>query len=207
MASYPVAMDVKHLAFVPLGKIDRPDLEPVLQRAVKTLRQPVELRPRIDLPTGIEDPTRKQFRAAKLIQTLHEQRFRVTKSGQMIGDPDGNTIPRGKPELWIYITDADLYTAKTDGVFAALSRKSDTAVVSVKRLREAFYRRPADENKQRSRLIKEILRMFGRLNGLPQCPDPTCVMSISRGVPDLDTKREMYCRACASVLFEGRIQI
>lgn len=195
-----------HIAVLPLGKVDPAEVASIVERAVKTLRQPVELRPLVALPAGVENNERQQFRAATLMSVLHEARFR-TKSGKMVGAAEGQERPLAKPDLWVYVTDADLFTAKTEGVFSALSRANGTAVVSVKRIREAFYRRPADANKQRVRAVKEVLRMVGRLRGLAECADPRCVMSNTRGVPDLDTKQEMYCRACASVLFKGRIKL
>jgi archaemetzincin len=81
------------------------------------------------------------------------------------------------------------------------------AVVSLRRLREAFHRRRADPTRQRARLVKEILRMAVRLRGLPECVDPACVVAPSRTLPDIDAKEERLCRACEQRLFEGRVRI
>jgi predicted Zn-dependent protease len=77
----------------------------------------------------------------------------------------------------------------------------------VRRLREAFYRRKADPVKQRSRLVKELLRMAGRLRSAPECTDPKCVLAASKMFADLDLKEERYCRQCSLRLFEGTIRI
>ena len=84
---------------------------------------------------------------------------------------------------------------------------SKRSVVSVRRQREAFYRRKADPNRQRSRLVKELLRMAGRLRGLPECTDPECVLAPTRSPCDLDMKEERFCRDCEQRLFEGTIRI
>lgn len=152
---------------------------------------------------GVEDTARRQHRAAELLQALRGQSFR-TGAGELVG-AEGR--PSRKPDLWLFVTDVDLFTAQTDGTIAALSRRTGVAIVSIRRLREAFYRRPADPNRQRARLVKELLRMIGRLAGLKECPTPTCALAGTRGVPDIDVKQEMFCRPCAQAFFQGRISI
>ena len=105
------------------------------------------------------------------------------------------------------VTPSQLFPVWTDGVFAALISDKKVAVVSVKRLREAFYRRKADPGRQRARLIKEILRMAARLSGLRECSNAECALAASKSVSDLDQKSETYCRACAQLLFEGKIRV
>jgi archaemetzincin len=100
-----------------------------------------------------------------------------------------------------------MYTARTDGVFAALIGAKKCAVISIRRLREAFYRRPADPVRQRTRMVKEMLRMTGRIHGASECADPTCVLAPSKTIPDLDSKDERFCRRCEQSLFEGRMQL
>ena len=199
-------MDVRQIAITPVGKLTIDDIRPAVERAAKGFRQPLELRPQIELPAGTIEGERNQARAAKLIGALHEQRLR-TQSGTMVGAEEGKERPLKRPEAWIYVTDVDLYTANSGSVFASLNRKVQVAVVSVRRIRESFYKRPPEPNKQRGRLVKEILRMAGRLADLAECKDPRCALATTRGVPDLDTKQEMFCRNCASILFKGRINL
>ena len=61
-----------------------------------------------------------------------------------------------------------------------------TISLSIRRLREAFHRRPADPVKQRTRLVKELTRMAGRLEKAPECGDPKCVFASSKVLADLD---------------------
>jgi archaemetzincin len=81
------------------------------------------------------------------------------------------------------------------------------SVVSVRRLREAFYRRKADPNKQRARTVKEIVRMGARLQGVKACASPSCVLAPSKMLGDLDLKEEKFCRDCSTALFEGTVRI
>lgn len=197
---------VFHVALVPVGKLDGAELEEAASRVAKLLRQAVELRDPLSLPHVAEDPDRHQHRASTLLERLRTDVAKL-KPGKLVGAELEGSGPPPKPEAFIFVTDVDLYTAKTSGVLAALNTATRCAVVSVRRLREAFYRRRADPVRQRSRLVKEILRMIGRLAGLPECPNPACLMAPSRGAPDIDSKSEQYCRDCAARLFERRLRI
>jgi predicted Zn-dependent protease len=81
------------------------------------------------------------------------------------------------------------------------------AVNSVRRLRESFYRRRADLNKQRSRLVKEMARMGARLRGSKECAEPKCLLSASKHLADVDLKDEKFCRVCSLHLFKGTVRI
>jgi predicted Zn-dependent protease len=129
------------------------------------------------------------------------------KPGRFVGATDPAARPPYRPNAYLFVTDQDLFTARTEGVLGALLPTKGCAVVSVKRLREAFHHRKADPVRQRARLVKELLRMWGRLAGAPECGDPTCVLAPSRGTPDVDTKEERFCRACEQRLLEGTARI
>lgn len=195
-----------HIAVVPAGKIDAAELEAALVRVSKVLRRPVELRDALPIPPGVEDRERGQFRAATLMSRLRSATPQLDP-GKLVGAEDPEAKPPAKPDAFLFVTDVDMFTARTDGVFAALMRNEGTGLVSVRRLREAFYRRKADPVRQRSRLVKELLRIAGRLLGLKECSDPQCALAPSKFLPDVDTKDETFCRACSQRLFEGTIQI
>ena len=195
-----------HIALVPVGKINGEELRGAAARVTKALRQPIEVRTSVALPRSSEDAERAQHRVATLLGLLRTSLLQ-TKPGELLGASDDAAKPPHKPDGVIFVTDADLFTAKTDGAYAALISSKGIAVVSVRRTREAHYRRKADPSAQRARLSKEVLRMIGRLKGLKICSDPKCVLAPSKSVPDVDSKVEMYCRPCAQLLFEGKIRV
>jgi len=195
-----------HLAVIPVGKVDAEDLEQAMTRLAKGIRRPVELRGSLPIPRVAEDHERGQHRALTMMAELRSLVPQL-EPGKLVGseDPSAKLPPRA--DAYIFVTDVDLYTAKTDGVFGALISAKGLALVSLRRVREAFYRRPADLGKQRARLVKELLRMAGRLQGLPECSNPECALAPSKSALDIDTKAEVYCRACSQRLFEGKIQV
>lgn len=194
------------VAVIPIGRVDPAELEAAATRAAKVLRRPLELRESLPVPHSAEDADRGQHRAATFMDHLRKEVLKL-KPGKLIGTEAETLDKPFIPKAFIFVTDVDLYTAKTEGVFGALIRAKQCAVISVRRLREAFHRRKANPNKQRSRVVKEILRMAGRLQGLAECSDPECVLAPSRAVPDIDSKEERYCRGCEQLMFEGRLQL
>lgn len=194
-----------HIAVVPVGKIRAEELDAAAGRVAKGVHQAVEVRSALPIPHGTEDVGRGQHRAASFLQRLSAE-VRKLKPGRMVGGGDGEQTPL-KPDGVIFVTDVDLFTAKTDGAFGVLNGRLASAVVSVRRQRESFYNRRADPARQRVRLTKELLRMYGRLRGLPECSDPECVLAVTRTPRDLDLKEERFCRSCEARLFEGRIRV
>jgi len=193
-----------HLAVAPVGRVETEDLEAALARAARALHRPLELREPLPVPHGAEDVARGQHRAAAFIARLVAEAPKL-RPGRLVGADDPGARPPLQPEAWLFFTDVDLFTARTEGVIAALLPAERAAVLSVRRLREAFYRRRADPVRQRARVLKELLRLYGRLAGLPECPDPQCAVAASRGTPDIDTKQERYCRGCEQRLLEGKL--
>jgi predicted Zn-dependent protease len=195
-----------HVAVVPIGRLDTSELEPVLVRVARAIRQPVELREALPVPHRAEDAARGQYRAADMIKILRDEVAKLAP-GRLVGAEEATAKPPLRPDAFIFVTDVDLFTAKSEGVLGAQNQALGAALVSVRRLREAFWKRRADPERQRARFVKELLRWWGRLQGLDECADPSCPLSRSRGLPDLDAKDEAYCRDCAQNLFSGKLRI
>lgn len=191
----------------PVAKMDVAEVEAALNRVTKVIHKPVELREPVPLPRGTEDTGRGQHRAVDLLAGLGAA-SRSAGVRRLVGATfEGAPVPTPNPDAAIFVTDVDLYTANTDAVYGHLSPPRKTAVVSVRRLREAFYRRKADPKKQRARLVKEILRAIGLLRGLGDCRDPACVLSTTQVLPDIDRKAERFCGSCWRRLSTGVMRI
>lgn len=195
------------VSVVPVGKIKSEEVEAAMSRTARVLRRPLELKGSLPVPQGVEDVERGQFRAANLLNRLRAS-FPQLGAGRMIGVEEGEEAkPPLKPGGILFVTDVDLYTANSDAVFTALLSAKRLGVVSVRRLREAFYRRSAEPVKQRARLTKEIVRAAARLSGMPECSSPQCVISASNMLADIDLKEEKFCRACSQRMFQGTMRI
>ena len=80
-------------------------------------------------------------------------------------------------------------------------------MISVRRLREAFYKRKADPVRQRTRLVKLALYVVGRARGLPDCATASCAMFTTTALADVDMKPEKYCAACWRRMTTGAFRI
>jgi archaemetzincin len=145
----------------------------------------------VAVPRAGDDPARGQHLAAPFLAALKA------------------ALPKGAPppDAAIFVTDVDLYRPQTDGAFGEIDARGKVAVLSVRRLREAFYKRKADPAKQRSRLVKMILFALGRIRGLTDCRDPQCVMAAMSALADVDGRSERYCAACWKYFSTGAFRI
>jgi archaemetzincin len=195
------------IAVVPVGRIDPAEIEDVLSRVVKLLNRAIELRESVPLPKTAEDVSRGQFRSNIVLAEARAALPRLKVSKLVGAAPGSAPVATPQPTAAIFITDVDLYSPSTEAVMAQADTKQRAAIVSVRRLREAFYRRKADPAKQRARLVKEVLRAIGTLHGLPECRDPSCALSVTQVLVDIDRKAERYCGTCWKRLTTGTIAI
>jgi archaemetzincin len=95
------------------------------------------------------------------------------------------------------VTARDLFIPVLTFVFGQAQLGGRAAVVSLARLRQEFYRLPADREIFLERAVKEALHESGHMFGLVHCADRTCAMSLSTGVRQIDSKSASFCRPCA----------
>jgi predicted Zn-dependent protease len=195
------------VSVVPVGKIDPVEIEACLSRVVKILTKPVELRAPAPVPRSSEDATRGQHRSAAFLSELRAAFPRLAVA-KLVGAPGPSSpIPADSYDAIVFVTDADLFRPDTDAVFGEIDPKARAAVLSVRRLREAFYRRKADPARQRTRVVKGVVQAIGRIHGLPDCRDPRCVMACVGALGDLDLKGEKFCGSCWKRLTTGTFRI
>ncbi len=194
------------IVVVPVGRLPLDELEGALGHVVKAIGKPVELREPAPLPREGEDPSRGQFEATRTLAALRRA-LPGLKVAKLVGaSASGAPVPTPAPDAVVCVTDVDVFTPAREGVFGELDPPHRVALLSVRRLREAFYRRPANPARQRARLAKQVLRAVGLLAGLGDCADATCAMAPAQTVMDLDRKRERYCAACWRRLTTGAIR-
>ncbi len=200
-------MSVPRVAVIPVGRMDAAEVLGVLGRVSKVLRAPIDLRESAALPRGTEDIARGQHNAQAMLAPLRSEAPRLKPAKEIGGEASAPSHPAPSPGALVFVTDVDLFTPATDAAIAELDAAHRAALISVRRLREAFYRRKADPGKQRARLVKEILRAVARVAGLPECGNPDCALAPTRVVSDIDRKTEHYCAPCWKRLSLGTMRI
>src|SRR5262245_39966706 len=122
-------MDLR-VAIVPVGKIEPADVEAAAARVSKVLNKTVELKPSVPVPKAGDDPARGQHVAGPFLAGLRASIARLPAA-----------------DVTLFVTDVDVYKTGTDGVFGDVDASARAAVLSVRRLREPFYKRKADPAK------------------------------------------------------------
>ncbi|HEX5044683.1 MAG TPA: archaemetzincin [Candidatus Polarisedimenticolaceae bacterium] len=203
-------MTAPRVSVVPVGKTDPAEIEAALVRVAKALGGPVELRETVPLPKATENVERGQHDARQLLVHLRGK-LPTLRAVKVIGGTAptaaGAPVTLAQPDAAVFVTDVDLFAPQTEAVLADAAAPLKSALVSVRRLRESFYRRKADPQLQRARLAKEILRGIGRARGLPECNDPSCALSPTQTLHDVDRKAERLCASCLRRLTTGVVRV
>jgi archaemetzincin len=201
VSAYSLKLMDLRIAIVPVGKMDPAEVEAVATRLAKVLNKPVSLRQTAAVPKAGDDPARGQHLAGPFLSELRAQSARLSTVKAVGAAPAADpaapvVVPGAAADATLFLTDVDLYKPQADGVFGDVDPAAHAAVISVRRLREAFYKRKADPAKQRARLVKLALYALGRSRGLPDCRDAGCALSATTALADIDMKPEKYCASC-----------
>jgi archaemetzincin len=199
-------MDLR-IAIVPVGHMDPAEVEAAAVRVAKVLNKAVEVREPAPGPKAGHDAARGQHLSGPFLAELKAVLPRLKVAKLAGGAPSPAPVAAATPDVVVFVTDVDLYRPQTEGIFGEVDGPGRVAVVSVRRLREAFYRRKTDPARQRARLVKMILYAIGRVCGLPDCKDVHCAMSTMTALADVDMKPEKYCAACWRRLSTGAFRI
>lgn len=140
----------------------------------------------LSAPDSAYDPERDQYRSDVLLGFL-----------QLL-TPDG-------VEKLVALTELDLYVPGLNFVFGQAELGGRNAVVSVARLRPEFYGQRPDPALFLARVRKEVVHELGHTYGLDHCSNPTCVMSFSNSILEVDRKTSQFCPQCRRKL-EARLR-
>lgn len=168
------------LRLVPLGGIPR-EIPEVLIAELENLNIRCRLMPKVEIPQESYNHWRKQHNAETILDSIRDI------SEVKFIDP---SIPS------LVITEADLYYSGLNFVFGLEYPSKSCAIVSLARLRPEFYDEKPNKNLLETRAVKEVLHELGHYLGLDHCSNPTCVMSFSPSVFDVDKKQKNFCDNC-----------
>ena len=130
----------------------------------------------LELPPAAYDPHRKQYRSDIILERILH---RITGENKVLA-----------------ITDVDLYIPTLNFVFGQAQYPGRIALISICRLDPKFYDRPSSYEILLERATKEATHELGHTLGLDHCPNPSCVMSFSNSIFEVNRKSSTFCDAC-----------
>jgi archaemetzincin len=171
----------KLIEIVTIGDVGRDlarELSKEIERAFRPAIEGCLLGASLNLPPAAHDPTRNQYDADLILDRVFH---RVTGNHKVLG-----------------LLNVDLYTPSQNlnFIFGQAQLRGRVALVSLCRLDQRFYGRPADPELLFNRLTKESIHELGHAFGLPHCSDRGCVMSFSNSILDVDRKGSSFCKSC-----------
>jgi archaemetzincin len=135
----------------------------------------------LQIPASAYDLRRGQYHSVEIMKAV--ARSAPATAGRILG-----------------VTEVDLAIPTLTFVFGQAQVDGPVAVLSLARLRQEFYRLPADKEVLRERVVKEVLHELGHTFGLTHCPDGKCAMSLATHIGLVDSKEERYCARCGMQL-------
>jgi len=179
-----MALIKSKIVVVPLGEADfmminrlASELGPVFGRSVDILKG-------MKLPVEAHNIIRNQYYALIILSKLE-------------------LLKANNREKVIAVCEDDLYLPDENYVIGHADSLSNSAVVSLYRLRQEFYGLPEDDMKIYPRLYKEALHRLAHVYGLPECRNPKCVNYFSQMMLDIDHKSQRFCDICRRKLDQG----
>jgi archaemetzincin len=144
--------------------------------------------PRVDRrrlnPQFALDPHRQQYWSAPILEHLEEMR-----------PPDCDRI--------LGVAEVDLCIPILTFVFGEALLERPPALISLHRLRPAFYGLPDDPEQTLDRATRESVHELGHTWGLVHCQEYACVMHVSRVADEIDLKGPGFCITCTATLAEN----
>ncbi len=150
------------------------ELAPCLGRPVSIATATVD-------PAPAFDPSRRQYRADRLLASLLAE-----------------TSPDGARRIGV--TNLDVFLPVFTHVLGLAQHGGRVAVVSLHRLRPDEPGHPDPAGVLRARLLREALHELGHLLGLVHCEVPWCAMRASRVAEEVDLKDAAFCPSCAGAI-------
>jgi len=166
---------------ITIGEVERPLLEGLARELTKAYAPLVEsclIGASLQMPPAAYNARRNQYDADLILErVLH----RITGENRVLA-----------------LLTADLYTRSRNlnFIFGQAQCPGRAALVSLCRLDPTFYGAPLDRKLFLKRATKEVIHELGHTFGLGHCANPSCVMSFSNSILDVDKKKSAFCKTC-----------
>jgi archaemetzincin len=170
---------------LPIGSLEDEVLILLEQRLRQVLEWDIRRAAPLPMPMTAFNAARKQYEALHVMRAVAE------------------VIPADATRV-LGIMEEDLSIPMLTFVFGQAQLNGRVALMSLARLRQEFYRLPANKELMFTRVIKEALHELGHTFGLVHCPALTCVMTLANDIMHVDGKKSEFCGGCTVLLKDAQ---
>ena len=181
MLNLTLSISLMAILLGPIGEIDQKVIQVLKDDLNKVFKKPVVIGKGMAEPDYAYHKKRNQYLSTTILNALMEQK-EYAPYEKILG-----------------IVDRDLFVPELNFVFGQASQR--VAIISLTRLRHAFYNLPEDQILFRRRVLTEAVHELGHTYGLGHRGNPRCVMFFSNSLTDTDRKGSEFCLSC-----EGKLQ-
>ena len=164
------------IVLVPVGEVDPGALDMLMDDVREILQKAIWVGKGLGEPWYAFNSKKDQFLSTAILKVLLEQK-------ELLGY-----------ERILGVVDHDLYVPELNFVFGEASLRA--AIISLTRLREAYYGRPGNPSLFRRRMLTEAVHELGHTYGFDHCRNASCVMFFSNRLLDTDRKGPGFCPEC-----------
>jgi len=168
------------IEIVSIGSIDADILEYLVHLLSERFNATVSVGSKITIGRFHEDELRKQYLSTAMLRALRDV--------------------QNLDSLLLGVADVDLYVPSLNFVFGEAAPPARVAVISLVRLRPAFYGLQEDRRLFLERVGKEAVHEVGHILHLQHCTQRSCVMFFSNSLVDTDLKEDQFCQRCETYL-------
>jgi archaemetzincin len=133
----------------------------------------------LPIPQNAFDKKRNQYNSTLI---LNEVRVYAAKN------PDFHRV--------LAVVDVDIFTSGLNYVFGEAYTPGNAALISLWRLKQAFYKDKPDIALYLLRVLKEATHELGHTLGVKHCMRSLCVMHFSNSIFETDKKQSLLCDEC-----------
>jgi archaemetzincin len=165
------------IQIVPIGQVSRDDLLAAAATTRKVFNAEAVVMPAVPIPEHAFRADRLQHDADALLELLFDKLS--LDVSRVIG-----------------ITEVDLFAEGRNFVFGYAHMRDRVAVFSTRRLKDAFWGRPANPAAYRLRIDKALIHELGHTFHAAHCAEPRCVMRQVEHLWQLDELTVELCASC-----------
>jgi archaemetzincin len=169
------------IGILPVGQVDSGGFVELQQGLVKTFPDTAcsVIKEVLPVPQQAFDKKRNQYNSSVILNEIRAFAAKSEEYHRVLG-----------------VIDVDIFASGLNYVFGEAYAPGRVALISLWRLKPAFYGENTGKAVFMLRTLKEAVHELGHTLSLQHCPRALCVMHFSNSIFDTDRKQSLFCGQC-----------